>query len=129
MARYRPSFIRTSNGAEVDLVVERGGRKVAFECKLSKAPRPSRGFFELVSDLHPDGAWLVAPVDEPCEYRGGGKVANLAVVQGSRACESARMPVRPMTAKGSNASVVTPIFRHWPLAACSRSMRSASPSP
>ena len=80
MPRYRPWFIRTSNGAQIDLVMERGQRKAVFECKLSKAPKPSRGFFELVDDLQPDSAWLVAPVDEPYDYRGGIRVANLAAV-------------------------------------------------
>ena len=81
MPRYRPSFIRTSNGAEIDLVMERGERKVVFECKLSKAPKPSRGFFELIDDLQPESAWIVAPVDETYEYREGIKVANLTAVE------------------------------------------------
>jgi hypothetical protein len=64
MPRWRPSFIRTSNGAEIDLVMERGDRKIACEFKLSKAPKASRGFFELVANLQPEKAWIVAPVDE-----------------------------------------------------------------
>ena len=43
MPRWRPAFLRTSNGAEVDLVLERGERRLIFEIKLSKAPQPSRG--------------------------------------------------------------------------------------
>ena len=69
--RWRPSFLRTSNGAEVDLLLERGGRYVLFECKLSKAPKPSRGFFELVADLKPEAAYVIAPVDEPYEIGEG----------------------------------------------------------
>jgi predicted AAA+ superfamily ATPase len=69
--RWRPSFLRTSNGAEIDLVLERTGRRHLLECKLSKAPKPSRGFHELVDDLKPDSAWLIAPVDEPYEIRKG----------------------------------------------------------
>jgi predicted AAA+ superfamily ATPase len=65
MPRHRPSFIRTSNGAEIDLVMERRGEVEVFEFKLSKSPRPSRGFHTLVTDLEPRSAWLVAPVDEP----------------------------------------------------------------
>ncbi len=67
--RWRPSFLRTSNGAEVDLVLERGGRSHFFEFKLSKAPKPSRGFYQLVDDMQPDSAWIVAPVDDIYEIR------------------------------------------------------------
>ena len=81
LPRWRPSFIRTSNGAEIDLIMERGERKAVFECKLSKAPKPSRGFFELVDDLQPESAWVIAPVDEPYEYQRGIEVANLAAVR------------------------------------------------
>ena len=67
--RWRPSFLRTSNGAEIDLVLERAGRRQLFECKLSKAPKPSRGFYELADDIQAEKAWLIAPVDEPYRIR------------------------------------------------------------
>ena len=67
--RWQPSFLRTSNGAEVDLLLERGGRRHLFECKLSKAPKPSRGFYELVTCMQPESAWVIAPVDEPYEIK------------------------------------------------------------
>lgn len=69
--RWRPSFLRTSNGAEIDLVLERAGQCRVFECKLSKAPKPSRGFHELVSSIKPESAWIIAPVDEPYEIEKG----------------------------------------------------------
>jgi hypothetical protein len=69
--RWKPSFLRTSNGAEIDLVLERAGRCRLFECKLSKAPKPSRGFHELVDCMHPESAWVIAPVDAPYEIRKG----------------------------------------------------------
>jgi hypothetical protein len=62
--RWQPSYLRTSNGAEIDLLLERGGRRYLFECKLSKAPKPSRGFHELAESLQPYSSWVVAPVDE-----------------------------------------------------------------
>lgn len=69
--RWQPSFLRTSNGAEIDLVLERSGRRHVFECKLSKAPKPSRGFHELVDRLQPESARVIAPVDEPFEIKKG----------------------------------------------------------
>lgn len=69
--RWRPSFLRTSNGAEIDLLLERGGKCHLFEFKLSKAPKPSRGFYELAETLRPESAWIIAPVDEPYEMKQG----------------------------------------------------------
>ena len=69
--RWKPSFLRTSNGAEIDLLMERAGRHHLFECKLSKAPKPSRGFHELVDSMQPESAWVIAPVDEPFEIKKG----------------------------------------------------------
>jgi hypothetical protein len=69
--RWKPSFVRTSNGAEIDLILERANQRHLFECKLSKAPKPSRGFYELLDTMKPDSAWVVAPVDETYEIKKG----------------------------------------------------------
>jgi len=69
--RWRPHFLRTSNGAELDLVLERGQRRRVYEIKLSKAPKLSRGFHELVQQLQPERAELIAPVDVNFEIRPG----------------------------------------------------------
>ncbi|MEB3200954.1 MAG: ATP-binding protein [Synechococcaceae cyanobacterium] len=69
--RWRPHFLRTSNGAELDLVLERGQRRRVYEIKLSKAPKLSRGFHDLVETLQPERAELIAPVDVSFELRRG----------------------------------------------------------
>lgn len=69
--RWKSSFIRTSNGAEIDLVLERAGQRHLFECKLSKAPKPSRGFHELVDSMAPASARIIAPVEETYEIKKG----------------------------------------------------------
>jgi len=69
--RWRPRFLRTSNGAELDLVLERGRQRRVYEIKLSKSPRVSRGFHELVGQLQPERAELIAPVDQAFEARPG----------------------------------------------------------
>jgi len=66
---WRPSFYRTSNGAEIDLVMSRGQRHLAFECKASTAPRPSRGFWTAFADIDAERGWIVAPVNEPYPLR------------------------------------------------------------
>jgi hypothetical protein len=57
--RQRPPlwFWRTAYGEEVDLLIERGGRFIAIECKLAEQPGPDalRGFRSLV-DIYGDGA-------------------------------------------------------------------------
>jgi predicted AAA+ superfamily ATPase len=74
--RFRASFLRTANGAEIDLLLERGGQRHLFECKLSKAPKPSRGFYELTQSLRPDTARVIAPVDESYEIKQGIQVCS-----------------------------------------------------
>lgn len=55
-------FYRTAAGAELDLVVEHGGRRTGFEIKLSAAPKPARGFWNAYEDLALARAYVVAPV-------------------------------------------------------------------
>lgn len=57
-------FYRTAAGAEIDLVLVRGTRKIAVECKASAAPRVSRGFWNSLEDLEIEKAWVIAPVQE-----------------------------------------------------------------
>lgn len=76
LPRHRASYLRTSNGAEVDLVMERGADRQLFEMKLSKAPKPTRGFHELGALLSPTRSWLLAPVDEPYDFDSKVRVAS-----------------------------------------------------
>lgn len=55
-------FYRTSSGAELDLVVEQGNRRIGFEIKLSTAPTLTRGFWNACADLELERAYVVAPV-------------------------------------------------------------------
>lgn len=57
------SFYRTATGAEMDIVAERGGRRIGFEIKLSSAPSLSKGFWSAMKDLQLEQAHVVAPVE------------------------------------------------------------------
>ena len=59
--RTRPSFYRTARGAEVDLVLEMGGKRGtwAIEIKRSPAAGTARGFTVALEDLQPDKAFVV----------------------------------------------------------------------
>jgi len=59
---WRAFFFRTSAGAELDLVLEKGKRRIAVECKASSAPTVTRGFWSALEDLKIDEAWVVAPI-------------------------------------------------------------------
>ena len=62
--KYSPYFYRTSSGVEIDLVLERGTKRIAFECKASKSPTLSKGFYQALKDLSIDHAYIISPVDE-----------------------------------------------------------------
>lgn len=59
------SFYRTAAGAELDLIVESGRRKVGYEIKFSSAPKVTKGFWQACSDLGVERAFVVAPVPDP----------------------------------------------------------------
>lgn len=72
------SFYRTHAGTELDLVVSRGDRRVAFEFKRSSAPAPTRGFWQGLEDLGITQARIVAPVESSWPLSEGVKVVPLA---------------------------------------------------
>jgi predicted AAA+ superfamily ATPase len=61
---YDPYFYRTSSGVEIDLVLEKGKKRIAFEFKSSRSPTPSKGYYQALKDLSIERAYIIAPVDE-----------------------------------------------------------------
>ena len=61
---WTASFYRSSSGSEVDLILEKGRKKIAVEFKASIAPEPGKGFYNAIEDLDISEVWVVAPVDE-----------------------------------------------------------------
>lgn len=61
--RWQPSFYRTSNNAEIDLILTKGTRKIAIEIKASASPKISRGFRSSIKEISPDHSILIAPVE------------------------------------------------------------------
>lgn len=68
---WKASFYRTSSGAEIDLILEKGTHRIAVECKGSTAPQVQQGFWNAVDDLALHDVWIIAPVKEayPIEQR------------------------------------------------------------
>ena len=71
------SFYRTAAGAELDVVVEAGTRKLGFEVKFSSAPKVTKGFWQACEDVGVDAAYIVAPV--PTGWPVQDKVAVIGV--------------------------------------------------
>ncbi len=63
--------------SSIDLVLTRGQRRIAVECKASTAPKANRGLRNALGDTGVDEAWIIAPVRESYPIRGGVTVAPL----------------------------------------------------
>lgn len=72
---WKASFYRTSSGAEIDLILEKGTNRLAVECKASIAPQLNQGFWNAVSDLALKDVWIIAPVKEAYPIEKGVMVA------------------------------------------------------
>ncbi|MBN1483011.1 ATP-binding protein [candidate division KSB1 bacterium] len=62
--RWSPTFYRTSDGTELDLVLEKANKRFVFEFKASKAPELTRGFWNSIEQLKPQSVFIIAPIDD-----------------------------------------------------------------
>lgn len=62
--RWTYGFYRTQTGVEIDLILEKGNRRIAIECKLSPQPTLSKGFWQACEDLDIKEGYIIAPVDQ-----------------------------------------------------------------
>lgn len=56
------NFYRTAAGAEIDVVLTIGDKRLGFEAKFSSAPKPTRSFWQSGRDIGLQHSYLVAPV-------------------------------------------------------------------
>ena len=70
-------FWATHGGAELDLLVTRGGKRYGFECKLADAPGTTRSMRVALDDLGLEHLWVVYPGDQP--YRLDDRISVLPV--------------------------------------------------
>ncbi len=75
ISNWQASFFRTASGAEVDLILEKGTRRVAVEFKVSTSPLVSRSFWTALEDIKPEEAWIIAPIEESYPIKGSVQVA------------------------------------------------------
>ena len=77
MAGWEPMFYRTSNGSEIDLILKKGQRVLAFECKVSPAPKLTRGFWNAIEDVKPEKTFIVASAKQAYLIKKDVLVCNL----------------------------------------------------
>jgi predicted AAA+ superfamily ATPase len=65
MQGWDPMFYRTSTGSEIDLIMKKGERIIAFECKVSRSPGLTRESWKAVDDVRPERCFVLAPVQHP----------------------------------------------------------------
>lgn len=75
---FRGCHYRTTRGDEIDLVLEKRGRRIAIECKASSAPTVTRGFYTALADLNIPEAYVVAQVRGSYPIAKGVDVISLA---------------------------------------------------
>ncbi|NTW07346.1 MAG: ATP-binding protein [Syntrophaceae bacterium] len=78
---WQPFFYRTSSGEEIDLVLLKGQKRLAFEIKASLTPHLSKGFADTIRVLKPERTWVVCPMTDP-----GYPIASGARVSGISEC-------------------------------------------
>jgi len=71
-------FYRTAAGAEIDLVLNFGGKLWAIEVKRTTVPRLTKGFYHACDDIKPTAKWVVYAGDEEYKLRDGITVLPLA---------------------------------------------------
>jgi predicted AAA+ superfamily ATPase len=71
------SYYRTSNGAEVDIVMTYQGHVFAFECKASRSPVLTNGSFLAIEDINPIASFVVAPVESSWSMKKNLEVVSL----------------------------------------------------
>lgn len=72
------SFYRTSNGTEIDILMQLSGKLFAIECKSSKAPTLSRGFYSAIEDVAPAHTFVVAPILQSYALKPGITIVSLS---------------------------------------------------
>ena len=72
------SFYRSATGDELDLLIERGSRTIAVECKASSAPQVTKGFWRAIETTKPDKTYIVSPVSASYPFKNNVEVCGLS---------------------------------------------------
>jgi uncharacterized protein len=75
---WQPWFYRTATGNEIDLVLTRGEKMIAFECKGTLTPEITKGTYTALADLNNCELFIVAPVKQLYFFKKNIQVGNLS---------------------------------------------------
>ena len=75
LPEWKASFYRTATGVELDLILEKAGRRIAVECKAATAPQVGKGFWTAIGDLNVSEAWIISPIKDAYPFEQGVTVA------------------------------------------------------
>jgi len=75
--RWTFNYYRTKSGAEIDLIMSKGNKRIAIEIKASKAPKLQRGFWTACEDIKATQKYVVALVDEAYQIQNDTMVTNI----------------------------------------------------
>lgn len=64
LRNWQPFFYRTATGDELDLILTKGNRIIAVECKASSAPKLTKGFWKAIEDIKPDKTYIITPAED-----------------------------------------------------------------
>lgn len=76
--RWSFNYYRTKSGAEVDLIMSKGNRRLAIEIKASKAPKLQRGFWSACDDIKATEKFVISLVNDTYEIQNQTVVTTLA---------------------------------------------------
>lgn len=76
--QYNFFFYRTGHGAEIDIIIENGRKRIAVECKAGLSPKLTTGTFIAIEDLQPIVTLVVAPVEKGWSMKSGIEVVNIS---------------------------------------------------
>lgn len=81
-SRLKPSvtasYCRTASGDEIDLVLQKGDKTIAIECKASKSPSLTPGNIRALEVVKAETSYLVAPVEERFPMSNGWEAIDLS---------------------------------------------------
>jgi len=69
-------------GDEIDLVLTKGNKTLAVECKASTTPQLTKGFWKALEDVHAEQAFVVAPVPDAYPIKENVTVCGIADLLG-----------------------------------------------
>ncbi|MBU2515880.1 ATP-binding protein [bacterium] len=64
LPRWQASYYRTSNGAEIDLILTKGSQTFAVEIKSSTSPKVTKGFWSSIEEIAPHQVVIIAPIED-----------------------------------------------------------------